>query len=91
MPKRRETITTLAAQYVCTFYPEPEGGYTVTCSALPEVVTYGSTLEEARRNAREAIELVLEAYQEDGRDFPASDAYPRESLQEVVTVKFAHI
>jgi predicted RNase H-like HicB family nuclease len=54
-------------------------------------VTYGSTLEEARRNAREVIELVLEAYQEDGRDFPASDADPRQSLQEVVTVKLAHI
>jgi antitoxin HicB len=48
--------------YVCHFQPEPEGGYTVTCPALPPVVTYGETLEEARANAREAIELCLEVY-----------------------------
>jgi predicted RNase H-like HicB family nuclease len=90
MSKRRETITTLAA-YVCKFHLAPAGRYTVTYSALPEIVTYGSTLEEARGNAREPIELVLEAYQEDARNFPASDADPRQSLQEVVTVKLAHI
>jgi antitoxin HicB len=54
-----------ALQYICNFRPEPEGGYTVTCPAFPEIVTYGASLEEARRNAREAIELCLEVYQEE--------------------------
>ena len=91
MSKRSETITTLDAQYVCTFSPEPEGGYTVTCPALPEIVTYGATLEQARYNAKEAIELVLECYQEDGRSLPESDIDPRRALQEVVVVKLAHV
>jgi predicted RNase H-like HicB family nuclease len=91
MSKRRETITTLGAQYVCTFNPEPEGGYTVTCAALPEVVTYGITLEQARHNAKEAIELVLEAYQEEGRNLPTSDVDPRKELHEVIAVKLAHV
>jgi antitoxin HicB len=91
MLKRRETITTLDTQYVCTFSPEPEGGYTVTCAALPEIVTYGATLEQARYNAREAIELVLESYQEQGRSLPESDIDPRRALQEVVVVKLSHV
>jgi predicted RNase H-like HicB family nuclease len=91
MSKRSETITTLDAQYVCMFSPEPEGGYTVTCPALPEVVTYGVTLEQARHNAKEAIELVLESYQEEGRTLPESDIDPRKALQEVVAVKLAHV
>ena len=81
MSKRSETITTLDAQYVCVFSPEPEGGYTVTCPALPEIVTYGATLEQARYNAREAIELVLECYQEEGTSFPDSDIDPRTVAQ----------
>jgi predicted RNase H-like HicB family nuclease len=64
--KRDETVRTINAQYVCTFRPEPEGGYTVRCSAFPEVVSYGATLQEARHNAREALELCIEVYQEKG-------------------------
>ena len=37
-----------------------EGGYTVYVPALPSCVSEGDTLEEARRNIREAIALYLE-------------------------------
>lgn len=50
--------------------PEPEGGFTVRVPALPPVVTYGETQEEALFNAREAIEAVLEVYLEDGIEIP---------------------
>ena len=36
---------------------EPEGGFTVLVPALPGCVTYGKNLDEARRMAKEAIEL----------------------------------
>ena len=42
------------------FEPSDEGGYTVYVPALPGCVSEGDTLEEARRNIREAIELYLE-------------------------------
>lgn len=87
--KRRETIRTIAAQYVCVFRPEPEGGYTVTCPALPEVVTYGRTLADARVQAREAIELCLEVYRDEGRRLPPSDRDPRRTVKELVPVKLA--
>jgi predicted RNase H-like HicB family nuclease len=64
--KRKEKIGTLDAQYICTFRPEPEGGYTARCPAFPEIVSYGVSLEEARLNAREAIELCLEVYGDKG-------------------------
>jgi predicted RNase H-like HicB family nuclease len=38
-----------------------EGGYFVAqCEELPGCITQGKTLEEARRNVREALELYLE-------------------------------
>ena len=68
--KRNEAVRTINAQYVCTFRPEPTGGYTVRCSAFPELITHGRTLEEARAMAQEALELCLEVYQEEGKPIP---------------------
>jgi predicted RNase H-like HicB family nuclease len=55
------------------FEPDPQGGYTVTVPALPGCVTYGATMEEARRMAQDAIALYVE-------DMTASDEkVPEES------------
>ena len=40
--------------------PELEGGFTVRVPALPEIVTYGDTEQEALAMAEDAIRLVLE-------------------------------
>ena len=87
--KRGETVKTIDAQYVCTFRPEREGGYTVRCSAFPEIVSYGASLEEARHNAREALELCIDVYRENGWPVPASDADPKKTIKEIVPVKLA--
>ena len=42
------------------FEPSDEGGYTAYVPALPGCISEGDTLEEARHNIREAIELYLE-------------------------------
>jgi predicted RNase H-like HicB family nuclease len=42
------------------FDPSDEGGYTVYVPALPGCISEGDTLDEARRNIRQAIELYLE-------------------------------
>jgi len=60
--KRHEIQIAAGTKYACHLEREAEGGYTVTCPALPAVVAYGDTLEEARANAREAIE----AWNEEG-------------------------
>ncbi len=56
------------------FEPDPDGGYTVTVPALPGCVTYGSDMEEARKMAREAIELYLEDLSESKEKIPESDS-----------------
>ncbi len=56
--------------YTVLMTPDATGGYVVTCPALPGVVTQGETLEEARINAAEAIDLYLEVLQEDGEQIP---------------------
>ena len=38
--------------YTVPFEPAAEGGYVVTCPALPGLVTEGDTLEEARAMAK---------------------------------------
>jgi antitoxin HicB len=64
----------MARTYTFVFNPEPEGGYTVTCPALPGLVTYGETLEEARRMACDAMDGLIEVMLEQGEAIPESDA-----------------
>lgn len=72
-------------QYTINLRPEPEGGYTVLVPALPEIVTYGETEDEALRMAHEAIELALEVRRDEGDEIPA-DVVP---LVRTVTVRQA--
>jgi len=43
-----------------------EGGYLATCPAIPGTYSQGETYEETLENIKEAIELALECYREDG-------------------------
>jgi predicted RNase H-like HicB family nuclease len=89
--KRTETISTLHAQYVCTFRPEAGGGYSVRCAAFPELITSGRSLDEARASAREALELCLEVYRDEGRAIPASDTDLHTTIREVIPVKLTRV
>lgn len=60
--------------YTFVFDPDPEGGFVVTCPALPGLVTHGSTMQEAREMARDAMEGYVEVLIEDGEAIPDSDA-----------------
>jgi antitoxin HicB len=51
---------------------QPEGGYTVTSPVLPELVTEGDTLEEAVGNVRDALQAVIEIYEDLGKPFPGN-------------------
>jgi antitoxin HicB len=50
--------------------PQPEGGYTVTCPLLSELITEGDTAKEALANAADALAAILEAHQELRRPLP---------------------
>lgn len=52
------------------FQPQPEGGYTVTCPVLPELITEGDTIAEGLANVEDAILAIIEAYEDLGRALP---------------------
>lgn len=52
--------------------PQPEGGFTVTSPVLPELLTEGDTLEEALENVSDALEAVIEIYEDERKSIPAN-------------------
>ena len=49
---------------------DESGGYYAFCPALPSCYSQGETLEEARANAREAIQCHLESLLKNGQTIP---------------------
>ena len=62
-------------EYTVLFEPE-DGGFSVIVPAIPEICTFGETLEEARAMAVEAIRCYLESALEHGEPIPR-DHQPR--------------
>jgi len=56
--------------YTVLFEPAEEGGFVVTCPALPGLVTEGDTLEEARAMAQDAIRGYIESLRKDHLPIP---------------------
>jgi predicted RNase H-like HicB family nuclease len=52
-------------KYTIILEKEEEGGYSAQCLELPGAISQGETKEEAIRNIKEAIELVLEVMGEE--------------------------
>ncbi len=51
--------------------PQPEGGYTITCPLLPNLITEADTLEEVIPNVSDALQALIEAYQDLNQPLPA--------------------
>ena len=67
--------------FTMLFEPAEEGGYLVTCPALPGLVTEGDTMEEARRMAEDALRGYLESLLEDGLSIPADKSPIAEPIE----------
>lgn len=52
--------------------PEPEGGFTVIVPALPGCVTYGRTLAEAKKMAKDAISGYVASLRKHNEPIPAT-------------------
>jgi predicted RNase H-like HicB family nuclease len=70
--KKQKTHEEITAEYSFTavFEPAEEGGYVVTCPALPGLVTEGDTLAEARAMAEDAIRAYLASLRKDRAEIP---------------------
>ncbi len=72
--------------FTMLFEPAEEGGYIVTCPALPGLVTEGDSLEEARQMAEDALRGYLESLRKDGLSIPP-DKTP---ITEPIEIALAH-
>ena len=55
----------MKAEFTAIIEPAPEGGYWAICPEIPGANGQGETIEEAKENLREAIELILNDRRED--------------------------
>lgn len=62
---------------------EPEGGYTVIVPTLPGCITYGDSIDEAIKMAKEAIELYIESLKIHGEEIPTEE----DTLEYTLTIK----
>jgi antitoxin HicB len=56
--------------YTVLFQRMPEGGYNVVVPAIPEICTFGETISEARRMAKDALRCFLESALKTGEAIP---------------------
>jgi predicted RNase H-like HicB family nuclease len=68
-------------QFIALIHKDPDSDFGVSFPDLPGVITAGSTLDEARDNAVEALALHLEGMAEDGEAVPEPS-----SLEDVMAI-----
>ena len=66
--------------YTVVYEQLSTGGYNVIVPAIPEIITYGETIEEAREMAADAIRCFLESAIETGEPIPEEIAPAVEQL-----------
>lgn len=72
--------------FTVIFESAQEGGYVVTCPALPGLVTEGDNLPEARKMAKDAILGYLESLRKDGEPIPEDPKKVSGPLSEKISV-----
>ena len=60
-------------RYNVIFRPEPEGGFTVIVPSLTGCISYGKNLEEAKKMAKEAINLYIKSLKAHKEAIPNDD------------------
>jgi predicted RNase H-like HicB family nuclease len=68
--------------FTAVFEPAPEGGYTAFVEELPGAISQGETLDEARENLKDAIDLILEC----NRDLANRDVDASRVIREPIVV-----
>lgn len=83
---RRNTSLVTEHGYTVIYEPLTVGGYQVIVPALPGIVTYGRSLEEARDMAEDAIRCHLRALMKDGEEIPEDPFTGQQPISEELKV-----
>ena len=73
--------TKMKAEFTAIIEPAPEGGYWAICPEVPGANGQGETIEEAKNNLRDAIQLILE-----DRKADMLRGLPKDVIQEKVLI-----
>lgn len=71
----------MKAEFTAIIEPAPEGGYWAICPEVPGANGQGETIEETKKNLREAIELIL-----DDRRTDILRGLPEDAIQDIVQI-----
>lgn len=71
--------------YPAQFAAAEDGGYSITFRDVPEAITQGDTLEEAKEMAAFALTAAFEFYREDNRQIPTPSL--AQSGEVLITIK----
>jgi predicted RNase H-like HicB family nuclease len=66
--------------YTAIYERGEDGWWVASCLEMPEAITQGETMEEARGNLKDAIQLLLEVRREDAEKELEGRDVIRESL-----------
>jgi predicted RNase H-like HicB family nuclease len=65
--RNRQPASNMKNDFTAVYEAAEEGGYIAYAAELPGAISQGETLDEARRNLAEAIQLILETNAEQNR------------------------
>ena len=71
----------MKAEFTAVIEPAPEGGYWAICPEVPGANGQGETINEAKDNLRQAIEVILE-----DRKADILRGLPEDAIQEKVSI-----
>ena len=61
--------------------PQPEGGYTITCPLLPNLITEADTLDEVIPHVSDALAALIETYEDLNQPLPSIlQPYPKNTV-----------
>jgi predicted RNase H-like HicB family nuclease len=66
--------------FTAVFEPAEEGGYVAFVEEVPGAISQGETLDEARENLKEALELMLEVNRENALEGVDETRIVRETI-----------
>jgi|UniRef100_A0A7C4Y716 predicted RNase H-like HicB family nuclease len=72
----------MKAEFTAIIEPATEGGYWAICPEVPGANGQGETIEEAKENLRQAIELILQDRTED-----ILRGLPKDAIREKVVIE----
>ena len=66
----KEAVTENIYRLPLVLEPQPEGGWTITCPILRGLITEADTVDEIVPNVTDALEALIECYEELGQPLP---------------------